>query len=56
MRLPAIDTDALLELVWVSIVAAFAVALTFSLFVHGSARATEARAPVAAAPPRPTGC
>jgi hypothetical protein len=43
MRLAAIDTDALLELAWVAPLAALAVSLTFSLLIHGAARASDSR-------------
>ncbi|HEX8120363.1 MAG TPA: hypothetical protein VF549_03765 [Solirubrobacteraceae bacterium] len=43
MRLAAVDTDALLELAWVAPLAAVVVSLTFSLLVHGAARASDAR-------------
>ena len=38
-----IDTDALLELVWTAPLAALVVALTFSLCIHGAARASDLR-------------
>ena len=43
MRLAAIDTDALLELVWAAPVAALSISLAYSLFIVGVARASEAR-------------
>ena len=43
MRLAAIDTDALFELVWAAPLATIGVALTFSLCVHGAARSSDAR-------------
>ncbi len=43
MRLAAVDTEALLELVWVAPLSALTVALTFSLVIHGVARANDSR-------------
>jgi hypothetical protein len=43
MRLAAIDTEALLELVWVAPAASITVALTFSVCIHGVARAADSR-------------
>jgi hypothetical protein len=43
MRLAAIEWDALLELVWVAPLAALSVAFTFSLCIHGAARASDSR-------------
>ncbi|HEX2087572.1 MAG TPA: hypothetical protein VHF89_17945 [Solirubrobacteraceae bacterium] len=43
MRLAEIDTDALLQLVWAAPLAALTVALTFSLVIHGAARASDSR-------------
>ena len=41
--LAAVDTKALLQLVWVAPLAALTVALTFSLVIHGAARSSDAR-------------
>lgn len=43
MRLAAVEWDALLELIWVAPLAAFSVAVTFSLCIHGVARASDSR-------------
>ena len=43
MRLAAVDTGALLELVWVAPLAALTVATTFSIVIHGVARASDSR-------------
>jgi hypothetical protein len=43
MRVAAIDAGALLEVVWVSLLAGVGVTLTFSLVVRGSARSAAAR-------------
>ncbi len=43
MRPAAIDTDALLQLAWVAPLATLAVAVTFSLVIHGVARAGDSR-------------
>ena len=43
MRLAAVEWDALLELVWVAPTAVIVVALTYSLFIHGAARASDSR-------------
>lgn len=43
MRLAAVEWDALLELVWVAPLAALLVAFTFSLCIHGVARASDSR-------------
>ena len=43
MRLAAVDTDALVQLIWVAPLAAVSVALTFSLVIHGVARASDSR-------------
>jgi hypothetical protein len=43
MRLAAVDTDALLQLVWVAPLSAIIVALTFSLIIHGAARSGDSR-------------
>ena len=43
MRLASIDTDALIELVWAAPLATIVVALTYSLFMVGAARANDAR-------------
>ena len=43
MRLAAVDTDALVELIWTAPLAALTVALTFSLVIHGFARASDSR-------------
>jgi hypothetical protein len=43
MRLAAIEWDALLELVWAAPVAVLAVSLSFSLCIHGVARANDSR-------------
>ncbi|MDQ3675729.1 MAG: hypothetical protein M3401_02840 [Actinomycetota bacterium] len=39
----AIDTDALLELVWAAPLAVLAVTISWGMVVHGSTRALEAR-------------
>jgi hypothetical protein len=39
----AIDTEALVELVWAAPLAAITVAITFALFIHGASRATDLR-------------
>ena len=39
----AIDTEGLLELVWAAPLAAIAVALAYSVFIYGAARASEHR-------------
>jgi hypothetical protein len=41
--LAQVDTDALLELLWTAPLAALGVALTFSLCIHGAARASDLR-------------
>jgi hypothetical protein len=41
--LAAVDTDALLELVWAAPLAAISVSLTFALCIHGVARSNDAR-------------
>jgi hypothetical protein len=41
--LAEVDTDALLQLVWVAPLATLAVAITFSLVIHGAARASDSR-------------
>jgi hypothetical protein len=43
VRVAAVDTGALLEVVWVSLLAGAGVALTFSLVVAGSLRSAAAR-------------
>ena len=43
MRLAAVDTDALLQLAWVAPLAALSVAVTFSVVIHGLARASDSR-------------
>ena len=43
MRLAAVEVSALLEVVWVSLVAGVGVTAMFSLVVLGSARSAEAR-------------
>jgi hypothetical protein len=43
MRLAAVDWESLLELIWVAPLAVIAVAITFSLSIHGVARANDAR-------------
>ncbi|HEX8205363.1 MAG TPA: hypothetical protein VF587_04825 [Solirubrobacteraceae bacterium] len=43
MRLAAVDTKALLELVWVAPLATLVVAVTFSLVIHGAARSSDSR-------------
>jgi hypothetical protein len=43
MRLAAVDTDALLELVWVAPLASLTVAVTFSVVIHGVARSSDSR-------------
>ena len=43
MRLAAVEWDALLQLIWVAPVAVIAVAVTFSLCIHGAARASDSR-------------
>ena len=43
MRLAAVDTDALLELLWAAPLATLTVALTYSLCVVGAARAIDSR-------------
>ena len=39
----AVDTKALVQLIWVAPLAALIVALTFSLVIHGVARASDSR-------------
>ena len=43
MRLAAVEWDALLQLAWVAPLATLAVATTFSLVIHGVARANDSR-------------
>jgi hypothetical protein len=43
MRIAAVDTAALLDVVWVSLLAGIGVTLTFSLIVLGGARSATAR-------------
>ena len=43
MRVAAVEWDALLELIWVAPVAVLAVAITFSLCIHGVARSNDSR-------------
>jgi hypothetical protein len=43
MRLAAIDTDALTQLIWAAPLAAITVSLAFSLCIHGAARASDSR-------------
>ena len=43
MKLAAVDTEGLLELVWVAPLAVLCVATTFSLVIHGVARASDSR-------------
>ena len=43
MRLAEVDTDALLQLAWVAPLATLAVAVTFSLVIHGVARSNDSR-------------
>jgi hypothetical protein len=43
MRFAAVDTGALIEVVWASLLAGIGVTLAFSLIVLGSARSTAAR-------------
>ena len=43
MRLAAVDTEGLLELIWAAPLAALAVALAFSLVIHGAARSSDSR-------------
>jgi hypothetical protein len=43
MRLAAVDTDALLQLVWVAPVAVLAVSVAYSFVIHGVARASDSR-------------
>ena len=43
MRLAEIDTDALLQLAWAAPLATLTVAITFSLVIHGIARASDSR-------------
>jgi hypothetical protein len=43
MRLAEVDTRALLELVWAAPLAAMTVAITFSIVIHGVARASDSR-------------
>ena len=43
MRIAEVDTKALLELVWVAPLAALVVMTTFSVVIHGVARANDSR-------------
>jgi hypothetical protein len=43
MRLAEIDTEGLLQLVWVAPLSALTVAVTFSIVIHGIARASDSR-------------
>ncbi len=43
MRIAAVDTEGLLELIWAAPIAALSVALAFSLCIHGVARANDSR-------------
>ena len=41
--LATVDTEALLELIWVAPLASLTVAITFALCIHGAARASDQR-------------
>ncbi len=43
MRLGAVEWGALLELIWVAPLAVLVVSVTFSLCIHGAARASDSR-------------
>ena len=43
MRLAEVDTDALLQLAWAAPLATLVVAVTFSIVIHGVARASDSR-------------
>ena len=43
MRLAAIEWDSLLQLAWAAPLATVSVALTFSIVIHGAARASDSR-------------
>ena len=43
MTLASIDTDALIELIWVAPLAALTVSITFALCIYGGAKAGDSR-------------